>query len=89
MYLFAPEHCIILMVLYFLHHSLEVDLHVTTWLLSVGEEGESKVDEHLVTRLGTLLDGGETGKKTKVVTNWQVIFRHSWKKVVMLQTCQC
>ena len=65
------------MVFYFLHHSLEVDLHVTTWLLSVGEEGESKVDEHLVTRLGTLLDGGETGKKTKVVTNWQVIFRNS------------
>ena len=89
MYLFAPEHRIILMVLYFLHHSLEVDLHVTTWLLSVGEEGESKVDEHLVTRLGTLLCGGETGKKTKVVTIWQVIYTHSWKKVEMLQKCQC
>ena len=87
MYLFAPEHRIILMVLYFLHHSLEVDLHVTSWLLSVGKEGESKVDEHLVTRLGTFLDGGETGKKTKVVTIWQVIYTHSWKKVEMLQTC--
>ena len=54
-YRLSPQQSIVLVVLNLLDHPLEIDLDISFGLGGISEEGESKVDEHLVARLAALL----------------------------------